>query len=253
LKERFVAFAIPLKDFFELMTRSIVGIDNMIEKTIGWERAATILSVAVALLVAKSKPFVSALLMLGLATGDVMAYFEGSESMFGRFMEWISNANVFVKMLAATIGILGAVIASVFVVDTVISWGAAFVATMKSVSNALLAMNGMLKTPLGQLLLAIYGGVAIGKWLGDKIGEYGEKHSGEGGWSDKVGDFLLDMQNKIVGWDKNLEPKSNVNNTKINNNSINNNITINTTQPLKEITEEIVNNQDILNKIGAGM
>jgi hypothetical protein len=215
------------------------------KKTIGWNATATILSGIIFTLLARLKPIILTFTAWALAIDDVITYFEGGESVLGDFINWLKNASPPIKVLIGLLASLGVALGGVFAVAKITAWGQAFKNSLDVMTKAfLLANTTILKTPLGQFLLAASAGVALGKIVGNKIGEYGEKHSGEGGITDRMGDSLLNGWNKITGWDKNLLPSStNTTNSRINNNNINNSYTINSNQSPNDIATNITDEQ----------
>jgi hypothetical protein len=248
LMERFIAFATPLKYFFELITRLTTGIDSIIKKTMGWNVVATTLGGIIIFILGKLNPLALKLTTLGLIIDDVITYFEGGESVLGDFIKWLEKADPLVKFLTVSLGAL-------FATYHINRWTNVILSSFGLIEKQFSILNlKIMGTPLGILLFGTGLAYAGGKKLGQMLGEYGERHSGEGGFTDWAGDKLLNAKNKLTGWDRNLLPQSATNHSRTNNNNINNNITINSNQPPRDIAKQVgVITQDVLNMAGAGL
>jgi hypothetical protein len=246
LRDRFISFATPIKYFFELITRLATGIDNIVKKTAGWEKVATILSGIVIFMTAKLHPLWAKLGLLALVIDDIITYFEGGESVLGKFIDWLKEANPLVKVLVGSLITLGATLTTLLTLNKIETWATGFIKAITGVGGAVKGLEssiastsqslmGLITSPASpfQIIAGGIGAIGTGYMAGKLIGDYGKKHSGEGGWSDKVGDWLLDIKNG----DKNLLP-SKTNNSRTHNNNITNNITINSDQPPREIARQ---------------
>ncbi|GHU26620.1 hypothetical protein FACS1894152_1620 [Bacilli bacterium] len=87
LRDRFIAFATPIKYFFELITRLTTGIDSLVKKTIGWEKAGKIVSGVILGLLAIVSPITVGIAALALVVEDLITYFNGGESVIGKLID----------------------------------------------------------------------------------------------------------------------------------------------------------------------
>jgi hypothetical protein len=196
IRDRFVATATPVKLFFELVTRLVKIFDTIIKKTIGWERFSKVLTISIMGLMFALKPVVFWIGALALVIEDLWVYFNGGESATKKVIEWFNNLDIITRtLILAFMGLIGAM-----QVQKVLAFGSALVSSIKGFETAFMAANGkFITSPLGQFFIASAMGVVGGRWVGKKIGEWGEKTSGEGGLADKIGNSLLNAKDRIKG------------------------------------------------------
>lgn len=167
LRDKFIALSTPIKLFFELLNRLIKSFTNIIEKTIGLEKASKILSGAILGLIALFFPLTAKITAFLLILDDIITYFQGGESAIGNFIKKASTLQKIMLGLSVAIG-------GAFALKKINLWGKSLLDIIKIV-NA-----GFIKTPIGKALMGgiiAYGVVKKGfDIIENKLEEKGNKN-----------------------------------------------------------------------------
>lgn len=140
LRDKFIALSTPIKLFFELLNRLIKSFTNIIEKTIGLEKASKILSGAILGLIALFFPLTAKITTFLLILDDIITYFQGGESAIGNFIKKASTLQKIMLGLSVAIG-------GAFALKKINLWGKSLLDIIKIVND------GFIKTPIGKALM----------------------------------------------------------------------------------------------------
>lgn len=167
LRDKFIALSTPIKLFFELLNRLIKSFTNIIEKTIGLEKASKILSGAILGLIALFFPLTAKITAFLLILDDIITYFQGGESAIGNFIKKASTLQKIMLGLSVAIG-------GAFALTKINLWGKSLLDIIKIVNT------GFIKTPIGKALMGgiiAYGVVKKGfDIIENKLEEKGNKN-----------------------------------------------------------------------------
>ena len=179
LKDKFISLATPIRWVFELFNRLIFAFSNIIEKTIGFSKFTKILTTIIIGLVSIFSPLTTIIFAIALAIDDFLTYLDGGQSIIGTFINKLKEllGEDGFKGLINILKIVGATLATVFVVNKINKFGGAFSSMVVTMKTAWLSLDAIFKkSPLG---IAIMGGMLAikgGKWIGEKVGTaLGEK------------------------------------------------------------------------------
>lgn len=99
---------------------------------------------------------------IAMLIDDFITWKNGGDALFGSFYKWFSEANIWVKILLSSVGLL----VGAFAVNKVTDFGSALIGMIKNVSGVLKA------SPLWLLLTSatfLYNSKDIGRWAGNKL------------------------------------------------------------------------------------
>lgn len=252
LKDKFIAFATPIRWTVELINRLIFGFTNLIESTIGLNKFSKIFTGAIIALFIAWKPLWAIIGAVILVIDDFLTYLRGGESVIGKFigkLKELIGENGF-KALVEVLKVVGLAIAGTFAINKIVAFSSATKAAIAGIGTAWKGIDAIFKkSPLGIAIMGGYLAYKGGEFIGEKIG--GDKILNA--W-DKAKSFLglgktqEEMQNDYL---KSVEAgrqvpiiptnlaTSNINNRNSNINIVNNmNITGNNAREIGETIKE---------------
>lgn len=170
VKEKFASYLFPLKSFVDLIKRLVDITVKVIDGTVGWAGAISLLTLAFSYLLITTFPLTALFLFLALAIEDVWTYFEGGESVTKAVMDWFKNLSTGMQDFITIIGFL---IAKFFlaskITSVVIKIGKSLLLFKKILTTVGVAMKLFaLTNPFTAIILgiglAITGLVALYNW-----------------------------------------------------------------------------------------
>jgi hypothetical protein len=260
LRDRFVLAAYPIRFFFELVSRLIVGIDNIIRKTVGWNTVAKTTATVFLVIMAALSPLKALFVALALVVDDILTYFEGGESVLSGFIDLLKKALDYLVLAAKKVGtVIGTAFKDLWdeLVLVAKKVGTVFEEVFKGLRDKLEALTEGFRTLFGWVVKAVETmakGVAAVK---DKF-SFGKKDKSveETATKKDIGGIVKDDFNNFTLARSLLLPSSTLatGGSQSINNNLSNNINIYSNQPPQQIAERVgFVTQEQLNRLGAGL